>query len=67
MSAADAKILAEVLVVERDRRGSSEGSCAECQNLDEPGRCRAVTEGMNVVPRPVSEVWACYLARRPHC
>lgn len=56
--------LALFLVVERDREGLQVMSCAECQNFNSHRDCRAAREGCPVVPREVSQLWYCYLARQ---
>lgn len=64
MVESDARQLAVRLVVERDRTSSRTGSCIECIAFDgiacEPGRC-----GDAPGPRPVTEIWGCWCARRP--
>lgn len=56
--------LAVLIATERDREGRQVTSCAECQNLNDRGECRAAREGCAVAPRDVFELWHCYLARQ---
>ena len=61
-----ARELATTLVLKRDRAGERSGSCVECQNLVRPGVCVAAAAGHTAGPRELTEVWLCWLARRPH-
>jgi hypothetical protein len=60
----EAARVAHRLVLERDRTGSRDGSCAECQCLQPDGRCAVATAGLTQGPRPVHELWQCGFARR---
>lgn len=63
LTGGQASRLALLLALERDRAGRHVTSCAECQNFNDRGECRAVREGCSVAPRGVFELWNCYLVR----
>ena len=64
MTGHQASRLALLLATDRDRAGVRLTSCAECQNLNDRGECRAEREGCAIAPRGAFELWHCYLARQ---
>lgn len=63
MKHAAAQSLAVRLILERDRTNSREGSCLECSVLED-GRCLPGMRGDTPGPRPPTEIWMCWCARR---
>lgn len=51
------------LLLERDRAGLRDGSCAECQNFCPSRGCDA--SEFSGGARPVGQLWFCWYARRP--
>lgn len=49
-------------LLDRDRAGQREGSCAECQNYSAPDHCAATQFSGGA--RPVDQLWFCWYARR---
>lgn len=60
----EAAEVARLLVYARDRAGTRDGSCAECQCLQADRRCSVAIAGIAAGPRPLGDLWACGYARR---
>lgn len=63
IAADEAAGVARLLVFSRDRTGTRDVSCAECQCFH-AGRCSAAGAGYGSGPRPVCELWMCGYSRR---